>query len=72
MTYTNIIDGSEVHATAKSDQWVWVLLSNTIGVMTRQQYAHEQIKAQPYFGPNPLNELTKQAQELDMGYGGAE
>jgi len=71
--YANVIDGSEVYATSKDDKCVWVLLSNTIGVMTRQQYAHEQIKLQPYFGKqeiyNPLDELTKQAQELDMGYG---
>jgi len=75
MTYINIIDDSEVYATATDDKWVWVLLSNTIGVMTRQQYAHEQIKAQPYFGEvpcdNPLDELTNQAQKLDMGYGGS-
>jgi len=74
--YTNIIDGSEVHATATEDNWVWVLLSNSIGVMTRRQYAHEQIKQQPYFGKggiyNPLDELTQQAQEMDMGYGGEE
>jgi len=49
MAYANIINGSAVHATATDDRWVWVLLSNAIGVMTRQQYAHEQIKQQPYF-----------------------
>ena len=42
--------------------------------MTRRQYAHEQIKQQPYFGKggiyNPLDELTQQAQEMCMGYVG--
>jgi len=60
VAYTNIIDGSEVYATATDDKWVWVLLSNRIGVMTHRQYAHEQIKAQPYFGKEELsNEHSK-------------